>query len=66
MATSKTETKSITYTRRYYKSITKDVDVPQGLEGDELNKWLDENVDFDDVHDKSLEFEDDEYFENLL
>lgn len=55
----------ITYTKRYYKSTTKEVDVPDDVPSDEVEDWALENaleLFEDEVTAADLNYEDDEVF----
>lgn len=56
----------VQYVRRYYKSITKEIELPDGfttLVDDRDDELLDRHTEFfPEIHDASLEFEEDEVF----
>jgi hypothetical protein len=55
------KTIKVQYAKRYYKAVTKDVEVPEDVE--DVESWIHENsleLFEDDIASKSLDFEDDE------
>jgi hypothetical protein len=52
---------TVTYTKRYYKSITRTINIPGTLGDNEIDEYLENNFPKEEVADASLRLEDEEF-----
>lgn len=53
---------NVQFCKYYYKAVTKEVEIPEDIKEEDIEKYLLDNFPEDEVSDKDLEFEDKDIF----